>query len=129
MKNHRIIILLTVVNIALVLTQYFGIPAVRAKDEANILRGRALQIVDEQGRVRASIGILKPDQKSAHETVILRMIDTNGRPNVKLTESSVSAGLALGGETDETYAILDANGSDSFLKLTNKAGRKQIVTP
>jgi hypothetical protein len=129
MKNQRVVILLTILNVGLVLMQFLRTPTVTAKDDESMLRGRGLQIVDEKGRVRASISILKPDAKSHHETVILRLIDTNGRPNVKLAESSVSSGLALGGETDDTYIVLHSDSAESFVKLTNKAGRKQVMTP
>ena len=106
MKNQRIIIVLTVVNIALVLTQYFGIPAVRAKDEANILRGRALQIVDEQGHVRASISVLpaqtQPNGETYPETVLLRLITERGRPSVKISASEETAGATFAGPSDTT---------------------------
>ena len=129
MKKYKLLAAITIVNIALVAFQLIRTDTAGAKEDLPILRGRALQIVDDQGRVRASISILKPDSKSDHETVILRMIDTNGRPNVKLTGSSGSSGIALGGATDDTYAIIDANGDDSFVKLTNRAGRKRFITP
>ena len=54
-------------------------PPVEARSEAPVLRGRALEIVDDQGRVRASIQVLptaRPTRK-----VILRLIDPNGRPS------------------------------------------------
>ena len=78
--------------------------------------------------MRASIQVL-PSGNTYPETVILRLIDPNGRPSVKLTASVQGAGLALGGESDATYAMLGASGAESTLKLTNKAGREQIITP
>ena len=89
-------------------------PPVEARSEAPVLRGRALEIVDDQGRVRASIQVL-PSGKP--------------RPSVKLTASVQGAGLGLGGESDATYATLSATGAESALKLTNKAGREQVITP
>jgi len=59
-------------------------------ETAPVLRGRALEIVDERRAVRAGIQVLpaavsKADGKAYAETVILRLIDPNGRPPVKLT--------------------------------------------
>src|SRR5262245_29688516 len=64
-----------------------------------VLRGRALQIVDESWKLRASIAVLpvtaqKNDEPSA-ETVLLRLITEKGRPSVKIGASEEGAGLAL----------------------------------
>jgi hypothetical protein len=38
-------------------------------------------------------------------------------------------GLGLIGETDTTHALLEAQGPDALLKLTNKAGKQQLIKP
>ena len=128
MKIQRALVALTVVNLGLLMFLLAQMRPVEARSEAPVLRGRALEIVDDQGRVRASIQVL-PSGKTYPETVILRLIDPNGRPSVKLTASVQGAGLGLGGESDATYATLGAIGAESALKLTNKAGREQVITP
>ena len=128
MKIQRALIALTVVNLGLLMFLLSQMRPVEARSEAPVLRGRALEIVDDQGRARASIQVL-PSGKAYPETVILRLIDPNGRPSVKLTASVQGAGLGLGGESDATYATLSAIGAESALKLTNKAGREQVITP
>jgi hypothetical protein len=109
---------------------------VQADGVAPVLRGRALEIVDDQGRVRASIKVQPADEskrmpngKTVPENVILRLIDANGRPEVKLGASLQGAGLGLIGETDSTYVVLQADLADSSLKLTNKDGRQQLIKP
>jgi hypothetical protein len=57
-----------------------------------------------------------------------RLIDRNGRPTVKLGASVEGAGLGLVGATDSTHVILEAEGSESSLKLTNKEG-EQLIKP
>jgi hypothetical protein len=99
--------------------------------------GRELEIVDEQGRVRASIKVhpanstfKMPDGKTGYpETVMFRLIDSDGRPEVKLGASEQGGGLGLVGGFDSTHVILQAEGTDSSLKLTNKDGRQQISKP
>jgi hypothetical protein len=96
--------------------------------------GRALEIVDDQGRVRASIKVqpaetCKPTGKKYPETVILRLIDPDGRPEVKIVASEQGAGLSFVGDSDSTQAVLEANGTDSSLKLTNKDGRQHLLKP
>ena len=59
MKTQRLLIALTVVNMGLLIFLLVShrVPAL-ANDVAPVVRGRALQIVDDQGRVRASINVL-----------------------------------------------------------------------
>jgi hypothetical protein len=103
MKIQRLLILLTLTNMALLilaLAQFRTTP-VAAQGVALVLRGRALQIVDGQGRVRANINVLpastQKNGESSHETVLLRLITERGRPSVKIGASEESAGLALVG--------------------------------
>jgi hypothetical protein len=109
-------------------------PAV-AQGVTPVLRGRALEIVDDQGRVRASLSVL-PAGTSAHgdrhpETVLLRLITERGRPSVKISTSEEAAGVSLAGpsNTRDTYVILEAKGTASSLKMRNEGGREQIVKP
>jgi hypothetical protein len=131
-KSQSLLIALTVVNLGLLVFLLSQTRAAQARGSEGVLRGRALQIVDEEGRTRASIDVLPPSKaagKSYPETVILRLSDPNGRPSVKLTCSVEGTGLALGGETDATYAQLGALGADSSLRLTATRGRLQLIKP
>ena len=135
MKLQRLPIALTVVKLGLLtflLLSHIG-PAL-ADGAAQVVRGRALEIVDDQGRVRASItvqaaGTFKPTGKSYPESVILRLIDPNGRPEVKIAASEEGAGLSFVGDSDATQVVLGAEGTDSSLKLTNKDGMQRVVKP
>ena len=139
MNFQRLGMILTAVNLALLMF-VLGVlaqlrPTLAAQDTAPVLRGRALQIVDGQGRVRASITVLPASaQKNGEisaETVLLRLITERGRPSVKMGASEQSAGLALVGPTGtkDTYVQLGANGTVSSLRLKNEDGREQIVKP
>jgi hypothetical protein len=133
MKMQRLLTALTVLNLGLLmfaLAQIQGAGA--AQDVAPVLRGRALEIVDGQGRVRASITLHPAGTANGQtypETVMLRLSDPNGRPNVKLGASERGAGLGLGGESDPTYVTLKAEGTSTSLRLTNKDGRQQLIKP
>lgn len=102
-----------------------------------MLRGRELQIVDDAGKVRASIKVhpanptvpMPDGTKGYPETVILRLVDQRGRPSVKLRASERGAILVLGGESDPTYAQMKAEGGDPSLTLLDKDGRRQIIKP
>ena len=105
-----------------------------------MLRGGALEIVDTQGKVRASIhvepagpairadGSVAKDGKVYPETVLFRLIRPDGRPSVKISTSEQGSGLTLA-EDDPAYIVLSADGGETSLSLTNKDGRQQIIKP
>src|ERR1700704_883320 len=106
MKANRIAIGLTVVNLlVLAYTLY------RTQEVAPVVRAHALEIVDDQGRVRAMIRVFpaSPDVKMPDgttgypETVLLRLIDSKGAPNVTIATTEDGAGLILGGESNPTH--------------------------
>lgn len=63
------------------------------------------------------------------ETVVLRLIDEKQRPNVKLSTSAEGSVLGLLGTAEPMYARVEAKGANSFLVLTNKDGREQVIKP
>lgn len=135
MKALPALAVLTLVNLVVLMLTLTGMRPVVARDVTPVLRGRALELVDDQGRVRASLSV-HPARTSAHgdrypETVLLRLITERGRPSVKLSASEEAAGISLAGpsNTRDTYVILEAKGTTSSLKLKAENGREQIVKP
>ena len=135
MKMHRLLVLLILVNLGVLTFTLAAMRPVVAQGVAPVLRGRSLEIVDDQGRVRASLSVL-PAGTSAHgdrypETVLLRLITERGRPSVKISTSEEAAGVSLAGpsNTKDTYVILEAKGTASSFKMRNENGREKIVKP
>lgn len=136
MKTTRLVLALTAANMVLLvalLMQTFA--PVHAQPAAGVLRGRSLELVDEQGRVRASLAVL-PAGKSADgvphaETVLLRLITERGRPSVKIGASEQASGLSFAGPTGtrDTYVILESRDKASMLRIRNEDGREQVVKP
>ena len=135
MKTQRLLVVLTVVNLFLLLALLGPVRAAVDEGVAPVLRGRALQIVDAQGHVRASLGVLpaeaQPNGEISAETVLLRLITERGRPSVKIGASERSAGLSLAGPTNtrDTYIVIEANGTTSSMRMRNEDGREQIIKP
>lgn len=135
MKTQRLLVVVTLVNLALVVFALAQTRPALAADVPQVLRGRALEIVDTQGRVRASISVM-PAGTSAHgdrypETVLLRLITERGRPSVKISTSEEAAGVSLAGPsgTKNTYVILEAKGNTSTLTMKNEDGHEQTIKP
>jgi len=143
MKIQRLLIALSVFNLGLLvflLTQvevhflgfrFLGSAEMHAA--GSVLRGRALEITDDEGRTRASIRLyapsVLPDGTTYPETVLLRLINSQGAPNVKLAATEDGSGLVLSGEANPTHAQILVRGPTSSLKLTNKDGRQQSIIP
>jgi hypothetical protein len=135
MKSQRFLIVLTLVNLALLVFTLAQRSPVVTEGIPPVLRGRALQIVDERGRVRASIQVLpastQENGEPSAETVLLRLITERGRPSVKIGASEETAGVALVGpsNTKDTYVQMMAKGTVSWLRLRNEDGREQVLKP
>jgi hypothetical protein len=135
MSLPRFLVGLSIINLMLLLFLLLSRtePAL-ARAQASVLRGRALEIVDDQGRVRASIKIqpaetFAPTGRKYPETVVLRLIDPNGRPEVKIGASVEGGGLSFVGRSDATRAQLHAEGGESILRLTTEAGKERLIKP
>jgi hypothetical protein len=103
-----------------------------AQSVAPVVRAQALEIVDKQGRLRATLNIQpasKHDGQTYPETVLLRLIDPNGKPIVTLGGAVGSAGLGLNDGSDTTYALIEAKDADAYVRLTTTAGGRQIIRP
>ena len=134
---QRLLVVLTTVNLGLLCSQLLQPqPSVAAPATLpGVIRGRALEIVDDQGRVRASLSVLPEDPKVTWkgkpypETVLLRLMSPDGRPNAKLGASRLGSGLVIGGESNPTYIQVLAEGGETTLKLINGDGLERVIKP
>jgi hypothetical protein len=134
MKTQRLALALTVINLVILMFALAQNRPQAASNVAPVLRGQSLEIVDTQGRVRASIkvhppSVFKPTGKKYPDTVMLRLVDPNGRPEVKIGASVDGGGLGFVGKADKTQVILQAEGPDASLKLANQDDQEQIMKP
>ena len=142
MKNQRTLTVLTVINAGILIFLLLNqIHPVEASGPPTLLRARGLEIVDAQGKARATIqivpagpargvdGAVVNDGKIYPETVLFRLIRPDGRPSVKIATSEQGSGLTLGGGIDPTYIVMSAEGGDTSLTLTNKDGKHQVIKP
>jgi len=138
MKTQRFAIVLTVINLIILMSTVGQTrPAKTDAAGAGVLRGRGLEIVDEQGKVRAQIIVTPPttgkDGKKYAETVLLRLIDPNGRPGVKIGTSVDGTGMSLDGrpvdQGEWSGVQILAEPKGNVVKLTNKDGREHVIKP
>ena len=137
MKTQRFAIALTVINLLILMPLLFRANSATTPAIAPVLRAHALEIVDEQGRVRAMIKVLPADPKAKMpdgtlgfpESVLFRLINSKGAPNVKIGATEDGAGISLVGEPQPAYVQILTRGTNISMTLLNKDGRKQVITP
>jgi hypothetical protein len=93
-----------VLNLLVLMSMLFRANSAPNPEIVFALRGRALEIVDDQGRVRAMFKVFPADLNvkmldgttGYPETVLLRLIDSKGGPNVKIAATEGWVGNELG---------------------------------
>lgn len=136
MNTQRLTIVLTLVNLSLLGFVLASAPTPAMEVGTPVLRGRSLEIVDDYGRVRAWIGTLPPttmpDGQKYLETTLLRLIDINGRPAVKIGAGVDGSRMSLEGDSERRewsgIQIL-AEDTGSIVKLTNREGTEKLISP
>jgi hypothetical protein len=129
MKAQRLILIALILgNVFLLTLTVFRPGAAEAQGVTPVLRGRGLEIVDDRGRVRASITVF-PATPGYPETVLLRLHTSDGRPNVKIAATEDGSALVLGGQSDPTFIQALARGAKTSVKLKNKSGRQRVIKP
>ena len=134
MKWQRLAVVLSIVNAALFIRLMAFDRSVAAAEAPATLKVHSLELIDDHGRVRAELKVFPalptvkmPDGTIGYpESVMLRLIDSKGGPNVKLSASEDGSGLVLGGES--SYTQLLSRGGTPFIKVVSKDGREQLLT-
>jgi hypothetical protein len=135
MKWQRLAVVLTMLNFVLLAVLMAQLRPVSAAPEVvPLLRVRALELVDEQGRLRADLKVFpaQPNLKMPDgtvgfpEAVQLRLIDETGSPHIKLGTQRDGSGLLLGGHGG--YLQLVSHGTKYVIKIVpQQGGHEQIV--
>ncbi|MGH7452522.1 MAG: hypothetical protein ACRENG_14340 [bacterium] len=132
MKIQRFAIALTLINLALLILLLAKNLSAEAQNIAPVLRGRALEIVDSKGRVRASISVEPPvtmDSRTYPETVLLRLSDPKSGPVVKITATAEGSAIGLSDDVDGGVEVSSTKHKGNFIKVVSREGREQIIKP
>jgi hypothetical protein len=135
MKTNRVLWVLLLINLGVLTLQIVRAQSNDSQSSAPVLRCRALELVDDQGRVRVELKITpaQPDIKMPDgtvgypETVLLRLISSNGSPHVKISASEDGAGVVLGGDGGHVQIL--SRGANPFLKIVDKTGQEKVLKP
>jgi hypothetical protein len=123
MRSVRVAVFVTALNLVLLLAALVHRPSATAQAAAPVLRGRALELVDDRGQIRARLNVESDGQ------VVLRLLDERGTIRVKLGADHEGSGLLLANDATEPGVHLLAKPSGSSVRLVNKDGRERLITP
>lgn len=145
MKAQRLAAALAAINLVLlvlILARGFPSPAVAAAasiEDASpsrqptavpILRGRVLELVDDQGQIRSRLNV-EPNGE-----VVFRLLDQKGRIRVKLSAGEGGSGLLLLDETTEPAVQIIARRTGNAatpkttsVTLSGSGGQQRVLTP
>jgi hypothetical protein len=135
MKMPTIAIAVTLINLILAIflvAQLHPVSAQQKQSTPGVLRGRALELIDSLGNVRATIQIQPAsivNGKPYAQNVILRLIDTHGKPLVKLgAGEDGTGGLYIDDGSDHGIQLI-TNKSGNFIRITSADGKEQLIKP
>lgn len=123
MDRSRVALALAGLNAVLLAAILLGGHRASAAAVPDTIRARAIELVDERGRVRAQINV-----ESSGEAVF-RLRDGAGQVRVKLgADASGSGLLLLDGATEPAIHMLARTGGTT-LTLSSKDGARRVLTP
>lgn len=123
MRGSRITVLVTALNFILLLVILVNRGSASVQAPESLLRGQALEIVDERGQIRARLNVETDGE------VVFRLLDDRGEIRVKLGADAEGSGLLLANDATEPGVHLLAKAAGSSVKVANKDGRERLVTP
>jgi hypothetical protein len=119
----RVAVALTAINHVLLLAALVEEGSAATQGSEDVLRGKALELVDQRGQVRARLDIESDGQ------VVLRLLDQQGTIRVKLGADKAGSGLVLNNDATEPGVHIVAKATGSTIRLANKDGRERLITP
>lgn len=123
MESRRLVVGLAGLNVALVVGMLVQGHRVSAAGDPGTVRARAVELVDERGRVRAQLNV------EADGEAVFRLRDSNGEIRVKLGAGGEGSGLLLlDGSTEPGIQMLARKGGSS-VTLTNSGGQRRVIAP
>lgn len=130
MKIQRLAIALTAINLVLLLLAVAQAGSTTAQTVTPILRGRALELVDDRGQVRSRLNVEPTGE------VVLRLLDKNGTIRVKLGAGEDGSGLVLADEATEPAIHIIARRigtserpTTTSITLRGTDGQERVITP
>jgi hypothetical protein len=123
MNTLRIAVALGALNLVILVGAAAHTRTAGVQSGEGILRGRALELVDEGGKTRARINVERDGE------VVFRLLDQEGTIRVKLGAGKEGSGMLLANDATEPGVHILAKATGSSIKVVNKDGRERVIAP
>lgn len=123
MKIQLLAITFTVINLVLLLFVLAQAESTTAQSVIPVLRAQAIELVDDQGQVRAQLNV------ESNGEAVFRLRDATGAIRVKLGAAEDGSGLLLIDESTEPGVHILVKPTGATLTLTGKDGQQQVLKP
>lgn len=121
MKNQRIAIAFSVLNLLLLFFLLAQVPSEAQQSVTPVVRTRAFELVDENGKIRAQIDIEKTGE------VVFRLRDETGTIRSKYAAGKDGSGLSLMDDRTEATIQIRANQIGGSMMVFDRKGNKTEV--
>lgn len=114
---------LSALNLAILAGATIQTRTAGAQGGEGVLRGTALELVDQRGKTRARLDV-EPGGE-----VVFRLLDQQGTIRVKLGAGKDGSGLLLANDATEPGVHILAKAAGSSVRVVNKDGRERVIAP
>lgn len=120
MKHTRIAIVFSAFNLLLLVFLLTQAPSTAQQSVTPVLRARAIELVDEAGKVRAQLNVEQGGD------VVFRLRDSTGTIRAKFGANEKGSGISLMDERTEATVQIRANQDGGNITLIDRAGKQQV---
>jgi hypothetical protein len=121
MKFQRVVNLFSILNLLLLSFMLVQTPSTAQQSVAPVVRARAIELVDERGKVRAQLNV-----ESTGE-VVFRLRDAKGTIRSKFGADETGSGLSLMDDRTEATVQIRANQAGASMILIDREGHERVV--
>lgn len=121
MRFQRVVNLFSVLNLLLLFFLLVQVPSTAQQSVAPVVRARAIELVDEGGKIRAQLNVEPTGD------VVFRLRDAKGTIRSKFSANEGGSGLSLMDDRTEATVQIRANQSGANMILIDRAGHERVV--
>lgn len=121
MRSQRIAIAVTAINLSALAFFQLNTPTSARSDVAPIIRARAIELVDDNGKTRAQLDIEKTGE------VVFRLRDPNGTIRTKLGAGTDGSGLSMMDDRTEATVQIKAEKAGTGITLYDRDGKANPI--
>jgi hypothetical protein len=121
MKFQRVVNVFSVLNLLVLVCLLIQVPSTAQQSVTPVVRARAIELVDERGKVRAQLNVEPTGE------VVFRLRDSKGTIRSKFGANEDGSGLSLMDDRTEATVQIRANQSGASMTLIDREGHARVV--